>query len=481
MAYYLDYRQREQTEGEAPMSSNSTGYRAGAQLSLGIDVPKNVQAASRTRVRNGRTRFRPYQEKQLGIFPVELEGMLPEDHLVFFVIDVVDWLDLSKVLSKYEGKSGLGRSPYHPVMMVTLLLYCYCCGKQSSREIEQMLIENIPCHIIAGSEKPDHDTINEFRRTHLQELGDLFQQVLEMADKAGLLALDKVAVDGSKVKAFASKRKAMTYERMCRRETEIPKAIEELKGKLSGLADKDDERSQRERLKLEKEIAFQEKRLTRVRNYKRALEKRVRSAGGGRPEPKAQINFTDPESNIMHRSGKTFEQGYNAQIVVDSLAQIIVAQDVVRDNNDKKQLISMLSQTKRNLGRTPKSALADNGYFSEANLKHEVVEPIDLFIPPTKKQQDSDKVTTIGRIPANISLADRMRRKLTTKAGQEVYKLRKCIVEPVFGQIKSSVLEFENFSFRGLKKVKAEWALVCAVHNLLKIFRSGFRFALSTA
>jgi hypothetical protein len=294
------------------------------------------------------------------------------------------------------------------------------------------------------------------------------------------VALDKVAIDGSKVKAFASKRKAMSYERMCKRVRELPKAIRELNDKLSKLEDKDDPKSQKDRQLLQHEIAFQEKRLTRIKNYKKALEKRVRAAGAGRPEPNAQINFTDPESNIMHRAGKTFEQAYNAQIVVDSRAQIIVAQDVVRDNNDKKQLISMLSQAKRNLGQTPRSALADNGYFSEENLQDKAVEMIDLFIPPTKKQQDSGKVTTIGRLPANISPADRMRRKLSTKAGHEVYKMRKCIVEPVFGQIKSSVNDFASFSFRGLKKVKAEWALACAAHNLLKIFRSGYRFAPST-
>ncbi|MGH9438537.1 MAG: transposase [Terriglobia bacterium] len=296
-----------------------------------------------------------------------------------------------------------------------------------------------------------------------------------------MVDLDRVAVDGSKVKAFASKRKAMSHERMCEKVRELPKVINELRDSLSKVEANDDLKSQKECLKLQQEIAFQEKRLTRIKNHKRALEKRVKATDGGKPEPKAQINFTDPDSNIMHRSGKTFEQGYNGQIVVDDRAQIIVAKDVVRDNNDKKQLISMLRQTTRNLGRTPKSALADNGYFSEENLTNKAVEMIDLFIPPAKQQQESGKVTTIGRIPADISVADRMRRKLTTKAGQEIYKMRKCIVEPVFGQIKSSVLNFANFSFRGLKKVKAEWALVCAAHNLLKIFRSGYRFTLSTA
>lgn len=183
----------------------------------------------------------------------------------------------------------------------------------------------------------------------------------------------------------------------------------------------------------------------------------------------------------MHRSGKTFEQAYNAQTVVDSRAQIIVAQDVVRDNNDKKQLVSMLLKVKSNLGRLPKSGLADNGYFTEENLTNAELATIDLFIPPNRQQQEGKKVTTIGRIPASLSVADRMRRTLSTKAGQEIYKTRKCIVEPVFGQIKSSVLEFMHFSFRGLKKVKAEWALVCAAHNLLKVFRSGYRFEPSTA
>jgi transposase len=464
------------------MSTNITACSVGAQLSLGIDIPKDA-LVNATPVQNGRRLFRPYQVNQLGLFPLEMEALLPEDHLVFFVKDAVARLDLSNILSKYEGKSGFGPYPYNPVMMVTLIVYSYCCGDKSCRKINQMLTENIPCRVIAGNEKPCPDTINSFRQMHLEELGALFQQILEMAVDAGLVPLEKVAIDGSKVKAFASKRKAMSYERMCKRVRELPKAIRELKDKLSKLEDKDDLRSQKERLQLQQEIAFQEKRLSRISIHKKALEKRVKAtgSGSGRPEATAQINFTDPESNIMHRSGKTFEQAYNAQIVVDSRAQIIVAQDVVRDNNDKKQLISMLSQTKRNLGQTPRSALADNGYFSEENLQDKAVEMIDLFIPPTKKQQDSGKITTIGRLPANISLADRMRRKLSTKAGREVYKMRKCIVEPVFGQIKSSVLDFASFSFRGLKKVKAEWALACAAHNLLKIFRSGYRFAPSTA
>jgi len=463
------------------MSSNITGYRTGAQLGLGIDVLKNVQSASERQVQPGRVRFRPYQVKQLGLFPVELDALLPEEHLVFFVMDAIAHLNRSGILSKYESKSGFGRSPYDPVMMVTLIVYCHCRGTKSSRGIEAMLTEHIPCRVIAGNEKPDHDTIDDFRRRHLEELGALFQQVLQLADTAGLVGLDRVAVDGSKVKAFASKRKAMSYERMCKRVQELPKVISDLQDKLAKLQNNDDLKSQKECSQLQHEIIFQAKRLSRIESHKRGLERRVKESRGGKPEPKDQINFTDPESNIMHRSGKTFEQGYNAQIVVDDVAQIIVAQDVVRDNNDKKQLISMLNQAKRNLGRTPRSALADNGYFSEENLKHQALEEIDLFIPPAKKQQESDKVTTIGRLPANISPTDRMRRKLSTKAGKEVYKMRKCIVEPVFGQMKTSVLNFANFSFRGLKKVKAEWGLACACHNLLKIFRSGYRFAPSTA
>lgn len=463
------------------MSNNITAYRTAAQLGLGIDVPKNSELKSRHQVQQGRVRFRPYQVNQLGLFPVEMDALLPEDHLVFFVMDAIERLDLTGILRKYEGKSGLGRSPYNPVMMTTLIVYCYCRGTKSSRGIEAMLTEHIPCRVIAGNEKPHHDTIDDFRRTHLQELGALSYQVLKLANTAGLVSLERVAVDGSKVKAFASKRKAMTYERMCKKVLEMPEEIRKLQNSLSKLQSNGDLKSQRECLRLQQEIAFQEKRFARIKNHKEGLEKRIKASRGSKPEAKDQINFTDPESNIMHRSGKTFEQGYNAQIVVDSMAQIIVAHDVVRDNNDKQQLISMLKQTTRNLGRTPKSVLADNGYFSEENLKHQAVEEIDLFIPPTKQKKNSGKVTTIGRLPANISLADRMRRKLSTKAGQEIYKMRKCIVEPVFGQIKSSVLEFANFSFRGLKKVKAEWALACACHNLLKIFRSGFRLAHSTA
>lgn len=463
------------------MTINVTANQVSVQLNLGIKVAKVGSTVAKNQAVSGKVQFRPYQVRQLELFPVGLESLLPAGHFVFFLMGVVSHLDLSGILKKYEGKTGLGRWPFDPVMMVTLILYCFCRGTHSSRGIAKMVTEHIPCLIITGNERPSHDAIDDFRSLHLEELGGLFSQVLKLADDYGLVSLETVAVDGSKVKAFASKRKAMSYERMCEKMLQLPKSINELKEQLAQLQANSDLKSKKECLQVEKEIDFQEKRLTRIRTHKRALEKRVKERDGGKPEPKSQINFTDPESNIMHISGKTFEQGFNAQIVVDSVAQIIVAQAVVQDNNDKRQLISMLNQAESNMGRAPSKALADNGYFSEENITNKSLKEIDLYIPPARKQQENKKVAVIGRLPKNLNPADRMRRKLSTKAGKAIYKMRKAIVEPAFGQIKESVLNFANFSFRGLKKVKAEWALACTCHNLLKIFNSGRLSALSTA
>lgn len=411
------------------------------------------------------------------------------------MIDIVGSLNLSAFLAKHERKSRVGRSAYDPVVMLTLILYCYCNGVTSTRGIERHCRENIPCRIITGNQVPDHDTVADFLSKHRDQFDGLFQQVLEIADQQGLVGLDVVALDGSKIQANASKHKAMSYQRMCEKLQKLPEQIDDMKKQIRKLDEDGTERASREAAILKQEVEFQRKRMKKIKSAKKQLEKRAKQKAkeeakekknqkkqGKRirkikdrdkalPEPKDQINFTDPDSRIMGHPGD-FDQRYNAQAVVDSYAQIIVAHDVVQHANDKKLLKPMLSQVHERLGRSPNKGLADAGYFNEEHIKSEALETIELLVPPDRESHPRKSLSKIGRISSTISCSDRMRRKLSTKAGKNTYKLRKCIVEPVFGQVKHSVFAFVQFSWRGLPKVRQEWALVCAAHNLIKIWRN---------
>jgi transposase len=465
------------------------------QLRLGIKLVSGVQSKpSRSPDARGKaqTRFMPYQAPHLVLLPAEMSALLPEGHLGWSISKAVRELDLTGILNKYSGKGGVGRDAYDPTMMLTAIIYCYCEGQTSTRSIEKMCKENIPCRILAGGLTPDHDTINNFLLMHRHQFPGIFQQVLKMVDRAGLVELDHVSVDGSKVNANASKRKAMSYRRMRSQIGKLKKELNDLRCRLKKARRRKGEAAKREVQRLEREIDFRQPRLERIDQAKKDLEDRIRSKGqaraeesksrrargrskNARPKPDDQINFTDPESRIMHKSGKQFEQSYNAQIVVDKLAQVIVACDVVQDANDKKMLEPMLKQVVKRLSRVPNRASADSGYFSEDNLSGPVASTMELFVPPGREKNARKTKPVVGRIPTDLSTTDRMRRKLSTKRGKEVYARRKCIVEPVFGQIKHSVLAFDQFSWRGLNNVRCEWALVCAAHNLVKLHRSRAR------
>lgn len=473
------------------------------QLRLGIrlmSAPERQPTVASEARGTARTRFLPHQVPNLVLFPSDLSSLLPRDHFVYTVIKAVRCLELSGILAKYEGKGSVGRPAYDPTMMLMLIIYCHSQGCTSSRGIEKMARENIPCRIISGGQTPDHDTIANFLVLHRQEFDNIFQQVLQMADKAGLVRLDHVSVDGSKIKANASKRKAMSHGRMRKQVRKLRKEIADLGKQLKRVAKQTTPTAIKEAQRLRQEIDFRTPRLAKIEKFKKELEERVAAkaqakaaekeslkrqgqnvrnpADRKKTKPKAtdQINFTDPESRIMLRSGRQFEQCYNAQIVVDSHAQIIVAHDTVQDANDKKMLQPMLQQVVQRLGRSPNRASGDSGYFSEENLTSAVATSIELLIPPDRETFSRTTAAAVGRIPADLSIADRMRRKLSTRRGKEEYALRKCIVEPVFGQIKSSVFGISQFSTRGLASVRCEWALICAAHNLVKIWRSGQRF-----
>ena len=426
--------------------------------------------------------FRPYDPDQMFLMPVSMRDWLPADHLAYFISDVVAELDLSMIIKRYKDEDR-GYPPYHPVMMVKVLLYAYCIGVPSSRKIAKRLEEDVSFRVLAANNTPDFRTISDFRKDHLKALARLFLQVLKLCKKAGLVKLGHVSLDGTKMKANASKHKAMSYKRMKEEEARLEAEVKELLEKAEA-TDAEEDRQYGEVKRgdeLPEELAFREKRLKKIREAREALEieakreaKLVRKAGKkatGIPDDKAQRNFTDPESKIMPApGGKHFEQAYNAQAVVDSANQIIVAADVVDETNDKKQAIPMMKQVESNMGRLPDAILADTGYFSADAVEGLAADGVEVYIPPDKTNHtDKNIAMPRGRIPNGLSLADRMRRKLRTKRGREHYGLRKELSEPVFGQIKQA-RGFRQFLMRGKKKVKGEWRLICTGHNLLKLF-----------
>lgn len=424
---------------------------------------------------------------QLMLLPSNLGVWLPENHLARFIDQTVDRLDLSEITRNYNFQEKRGRPAFDPTMLTKIVIYGYCTGIISNRDIASAIINRIDFRFLSGHRQPDYTVIAKFKKLHLPAMANLFQQVLEMAATAGLIELKKVAVDGSKVLADASKHKAMSYARMCTNIALLKKEMAELKHEKHNLP-----LAASKKKELGEEIDFKKKRLSNIKQAKVALEERVKQdaqhqektannnnkrnkkSKSVKPAPKAQRNFTDPDSRIM-KVGNGFEQCYNAQAAVDHKAQIIIAQQVSQDCNDKLQLRPVLKIAAASLGLIPDKGLADNGYYSEDNLTAPELAGIELLIPPSRQKHGKPTATPSGRLPKELSIADKMRRKLQTKEGKEIYALRKSIVEPVFGQIKEANLHFRQFSFRGLKNVQHEWALVCLAHNLLKIFRSGQR------
>ena len=454
-----------------------------------------------------------YDPEQQLLLPPDLREWLPEGHLALFISDVVDELDLSAIVRHYESGDGRGRPPYHPLMMVKLLVYGYCIGKVSSRKIEQATHEHVAFRVLACNQHPDHDSIANFRQLHLPELAGLFVQVLKMCERAGLVKLGHVAIDGSKLRANASKHKAMSYERMCEKEQQLVAEVARLLKEAEETDAAEDGRYGKgvRGDELPAELARRESRLRKIREAKASLEAEAKEQAQAaaaaveaklaerkqreeetgkktrgrapqvvnveeaKPEAKAQRNFTDPESRIM-KDGATgsFEQSYNAQIAVDGQAQIIVAATLTQAANDKQQLVPVLEEVKTNLGRWPEKVTADSGYFSTAAVTSEVINTVDLYVTPDRSQQTEELAELPAASPPPFELDQdviaRMREKLKTEHGRAVYKQRKMIVEPVFGQVKE-VRGFRRFSFRGLQKNEAEWSLICLTHNLLKLFR----------
>jgi transposase len=426
--------------------------------------------------------YRPYCPDQLFLLPPSLRDWLPENHLSYFVSDVVDQLDLSAIESCYE-KDDRGQPPYHPTMMAKVLVYAYCVGVFSSRKIQKRLVEDVAFRVLAAGNQPDFRTISDFRKIHHKALEGLFQQVLRLALEAGLIKLGRVALDGSKVKANASKHKAMSYGRMKETERSLREEVRKLLTQAEAADDEEDARYGKDKSgdELPEELSRRETRLKRIREAKRALEQRAREeaeqsgkrkeeVAESKPQEKSQYNFSDPESRIM-KGSDGFVQAYNAQAAVESTSQLIVAQAVTQEANDKQQVAPMVETVKRQAGQKPRKLLADSGYCSEQNLKHLEKQKIDAYVATERQKHGKQRVPCArGPLPKKATRVDRMRRKLQTKAGAEIYAARKSIVEPVFGQIKQA-RGFRQFLLRGIEKVRAEWALVCLTHNILKMYR----------
>jgi transposase len=455
--------------------------------------------------------FRAYNPDQLFLLPPALRDWLPEEHLALFIGDVVEEaLDLTPILAAYATGDERGQPPYHPALMVKLLLYAYCTGKPSSRQIERATYDEVPYRVLAANQHPDHDTLAAFRQQHLAALAALFIQVLDLCRQAGLVKLGHVALDGTKVLANASKHKAMSYGRMAEAAQRVEQEVAALLTQAAQIDAAEDAQYGKGTRgdELPQALARRTSRLAKIREAKAALEaeakaqavaaaeaaqaKRAerqrqvettgRKSGGppptvpdptqAAPKPKAQRNFTDPESRIMKDGAtKSFVQAYNAQAAVDGAAQVIVAAAVTQDANDKQQLVPMLTQVVANCGAAPRVASADSGYFSEAAVTADALAAIELYVAPDR--QKHGEAPASEPVPDDGTTIGAMRAKLQTAAGHAVYALRKALAEPVFGQIKDG-RGFRRFSFRGLAKVQAEWLLICLTHNLLKLFRAGW-------
>jgi transposase len=427
--------------------------------------------------------FRPYEPDQIFLMPVSMREWLPGDHLAYFISDVVDHLDLSEIMERYAGEER-GFPPYHPAMMVKVLLYAYCTGVASCRKIEKHLCEDIAFRVLSANNTPDFRTISDFRKDHLKALSGLFLQVLKLCRKAGLVKLGHVALDGTKIKANASKHKAMSYKRMKEEEARLEAEVAELLKKAKAADEEEDRRYGKDKRgdELPKELAFRESRLSKIKEAKAALEAEARleatkrpEKGGGdaTPPDKAQRNFTDSDSRIMPApGGKHFIQAYNAQAAVDSANQVIVAAEVTNKPTDRGQAEPMMEIVKLNTGQLPRQMSADAGYFSSDAVNNLSAMGIEVYMPPDKiGHRFTLPPAPRGRIPKSLSIADRMRRKLRTKKGKERYGLRKELPEPVFGQIKQ-VRGFDRFLLKGSDKVNSEWKVICTGHNLLKLFRA---------
>jgi transposase len=442
--------------------------------------------------------FRPWKIDEAQLLPRSVQDYVAKDHLSRLIVALVrESLDLSAIVGSYT--SGLGQPPFDPRLMTALLLHGYASGVYSSRRIARASVERADFMMIVAGDAPDFRTVSEFRRRHLKALAGLFVQVLKLAEKAGLVKLGHVALDGTKIKANASKHKAMSYARMKTRDAELAAEVDRwLQAAEAADAQEDKLYGSKRGDELPDWVADKAKRLAKIRAAKAELEAEAKAAAAeeerrrqqaeeeriaegrkksGRapsppqaePDGKAQRNFTDPQSRIL-KTKDGYIQGYNAQAAVDATAQIVVAHTLDNNGSDQAQFIPLLDAVKANLKRNPDEVSADAGYCSAANLRTLSRRRINGYIA-TGRQHHGSKSATAKRPLKPGSLLARMSVKLRRAGHRSRYRLRKQVVEPVFGQIKQA-RGFRQFLLRGIEKVKAEWALICTAHNITKLARA---------
>ena len=430
--------------------------------------------------------FRDWDIEQLMMFPPCVEDFVPQEHLAHFVRNTVcEALDLSTILECYSEERGY--PPYHPTMMTAVLLYAYCQGIYPSRRIAKACRERVDFMAVTGMQMPDFRTISDFRKRHLVALGELFVQVLRLCQQAGLVKLGHVALDGTKLKANASKHKAMSYGRMKKAEAELQTIVSGWLRQAQAADAREDEEHGADQSgeELPDWVRDKQGRLEKIREARARLEAeaqaqasqkgeekksgspgRPRKNEPGTPKDSAQTNFTDPQSRIM-KSHDGFIQGYNAQAVVDADSQVIVAQGLTNNASDAQQLAVMVAQIKQNTGRQARELSADAGYCSEDNLKELRRRHINGYIATGR--QKHGQATASGERKVKLgTYAHAMWQKLRRGGHRSRYRLRKQTVEPVFGQVKQG-RGFRQFLLRGVRKVAGEWSLICTAHNLLKL------------
>jgi transposase len=488
--------------------------------------------------------YRPYAPEQSFLLPPSPREWLPDGHLAYFILGLIGELDLGAIEKVVQARDPRGERPYSPEMMTSLLLYAYATGVFSSRRIARACVEDVAFRVLSGNAQPHFTTINDFRAAHLAALGALFIQVLKACQSEGLVKLGHVAIDGTKMKANASKHKAMSYDRMEKDDARLRAEIQEWFDRAEAIDAEEDALNGTHDPK--EEIRLREERLAKMARAREALKKEVAAARAGRlreqaeelrkkaedatrtprkraeaatlakkrdqqaslfddddqdppppaadsdlprnvpphrpdgtPKPKAQRNFTDPDSRIMVRDG-AFLQAYNAQIAVDEEHQIIVAAAVSNQGPDNEYFEPMLRRTVKNCDAVPETATADSGYFSTAAVRYAEHIGVEPFISVGKHRNDGTQ-TAAPETPQNRTNAKlRMRALLESERGGEIYARRKATVEPVFGQIRAP-RRFGQFSFRGLVKNRCEWLLVCLTHNVLKLWRARQRVPLALA
>jgi transposase len=444
-------------------------------------------------------KFIDYDQSALYLLPPSLQDWLPEDHLARFVVEIVDQLDLSSLKAAYAGR---GSQPYNPEMLLALLFYGYANGVFSSRKLERSTYDSVAFRFIAANAHPDHDTIAVFRKRFLPQLKALFVQILLIAQQTGVLKLGTVSLDGTKVKANASKHKALSYNHACKLEEQLKAEVAELLRQ----AEAADEADLPDGMNIPEELSRRTERLKAIADAKAEIERRAaeryaqekeaydknlaeraekeqetgKKPRGPKPQPpepgvkgKDQVNLTDGESRIMKKSGGGFEQAYNAQAGVDTESMLIVTSHVSQQTNDKRELepaIANLAALPEALG-TVDTVITDNGFYSETNVgacEKNRITPYIAFGRDQHNQPLMDRFREPLPPPDNADAVTRMKHRLRTLAGKKLYAKRKSTVEPVFGIIKA-VMGFRQFLLRGFDAVQGEWDLVCIAWNLKRL------------